>query len=343
MTKEEFANAIYDWLKTDETMKFLKARAKWECDDNIILLVKIPYEKEPLPGVSAILCGEIHDMTDWRKTSNFSRMGFWLKDRQVFLEDDMYGYRLGEVNSHFVNKKDYVDDFIDATIKEIYDVYHKKYPTLESLGLPADSEKMEELRNQVVDTTWLNGTYPTSPWEYFKTHARSHMDFLYITDEMCIHALLNKSSLLAELYARPILNEEYKNHRQEVDAFKRTLADAYIYDDLYSHYKPSATVLATKDIVNKASAFIKTHGDKHIQRFKVTCRFSHGQVLTDFVLSDVFTNYEVVYHGIDTINSKFLDNGKKLIEYIPAENILKITYGKNVVYEKPQEVESEKG
>ena len=108
MNKTEMTNTIYEWLKSDEKMTTVSTG---DGDGKrTAMFVKTPCTKKGYEGVFMVISGDITYMEDWCSTTNFSRAGFWLPDREVFLENDVHSYNFGEENPHFLSESKLIQE-----------------------------------------------------------------------------------------------------------------------------------------------------------------------------------------------------------------------------------------
>ena len=335
MTKAEITDAIYKWLTSDEKMKIVSRK------DNTggwtLLFIKLPCTKKGYEDVTMVISGQITDMDDWCSTRNFSRTGFWLPDREVFLEDRVHTYNFCEENHHFISEEKLIQEVKKLSKKGIYDYYNNKYPTYESLGISLDSsDTVKCLQAKIMDLDWLHGTMPVSDWYYFERDANIDWGLCDITTEMCIRYLDGEQDIFYDLFVRPFLDENSEEMKTKINDIKISMASAYHYDELRRNYKPSARALATKKIVDAVNAFLTENADKNIQNFKVTGVFSDTSVGTVTENAGHLDNYDSVYDDINAYGKKLMENGNCIKEDIPADHVIKITYGRKVIYSKDE-------
>lgn len=309
MNKTEMTNAIYEWLKSDEKMTTVSTEKR------TVMFIKTPCTKKGYEDVYMVISGDITYMDDWHSKTNFSRTGFWLPDREVFLENDVYGYNFGEENPHFLSESKLIQEVMKLSKKGIYDFYHEKYPTYESLGISTDDlDVAKAIQTKIMDMNWLNGTMPISDWYYFERYANIDWGHDYITTDMCIRYMNGDSDVFYNLFMTPFLDEKDESMKMRIHDVKTYLALAYRYEKLRKNYKPSARAMATKEIVDGVNTFLAANSDKNIQNVKVT-----GKVLDN--VTKVFTQRVGTLKDYDSV-------------YLYADDVVKITYGKKVIYEK---------
>ncbi len=335
MNKTKMTNAIYEWLKSDEKMKIVSR------EDNTggwtLLFIKLPCTKKGFEDVTMVISGQITDMDDWCSTRNFSRCGFWMPEREIFLEDNVHSYNFCENNHHFISESKLINEVKKLSKKGIYDYYHEKYPTYEALGIALpDSDPVKALQAKIMDLDWLHDTMPVSDWYYFERGNPVDWGLCNITTEMCIRYLTGDQDIFYDLFVRPFMDETDERMKTKIHDIKTALATAYSYDKLRQHYKPSARAMATKKIADAINAFMDGNKDKSIQNFKVTGEFSDKSVGTFTVSAGHLDNYDSVYDRIDTYGKKSMETGASINEDMMADKVIKITYGRKVIYSKDE-------
>ena len=333
MNKAEITDAIYKWLTSNEQMKIIsrkESKDKWT-----LLFIKLPCTKKGYENVTMVISGQITNMDDWCSTRNFSRTGFWLPDKEVFLEDKIHSYNFCEENHHFISESKLIQEVKKLSKKGIYDYYNTKYPTYESLGIALNnSDTVKHLQAKIMDSDWLHGTMPVSDWYYFERDANIDWGLYNITTEMCIQYLDGNQDIFYDLFVRPYFDENSEEIKAKIHDIKTSLASAYHYDKLRQKYKPSAQALATKEIVDAINTFLTENKNKNIQNFKVTGQFSDGTLGTVTISARNLNNYDSVYDNIKTYGKKLIENNSKINEDIPADHVIEITYGNKVIYTK---------
>lgn len=335
MTKVEMANKVYEWLKSDEKLIIMSN------DDNIgkriVMFIKVPCTQKGYEDVVMVISGDITYMEDWRSTENFGRVGFWIAERELLLEDRVHSYNFCEVNPHFVSEGDLIQKIKEISKEDIFDWYHTKYPTYESLGLSLDdSDTVKALRYQFMDRDWLNGTTPVSVWDYFERNANICWGLCNITTEMCIRYFNGEPDIFRDLFVAPFLDENCTEMKQKIEDVKVALASAYTHEIMKEHYKPSARALATKKIVDAVKKFLSDNKDKSIQNFKVTGEFEENHIATVSVRVSNLNNYDSAYDFIDTYWKECKEKNYSVRENLLADKVVKITYGRKVIYSRDE-------
>ena len=311
MNKTEMTNAIYEWLKSDEKVTTVSTGD----GKRTAMFVKTPCTKKGYEGVFMVISGDITYMEDWCSTTNFSRAGFWLPDREVFLENDVHSYNFGEENPHFLSESKLIQEVMKLSKKGIFDFYHEKYPTCESLGISTDDlDAAKKTQTKFMDMDWLHGTMPISDWYYFERYANIDWGHHYITTDMCIRYMNGDSDVFYNLFMTPFLAEKDESMKMRIHDVKTYLALAYRYERLKENYKPSARAMATKAIVDGVNTLLAANRDKNIQNVKVTEKLSDNSTKVFKQSVGPLKNYDTVY--------------------LFADEVVKVTYGKKVIYEK---------
>lgn len=332
MTKAELADKVYEWLKSEE--KTMTTSIQGITNDRTMMFIKIPYGKKSMSEVCTVIYGEITDMDDWCGTRNFSRAGFWLPEKEVLLEDNVYGYHFHEVNPHFVDEGNLIEQFKKTSKREIFDYYHRKYPTIESFGVGIDnSDTVKAIRAKIMDLDWMKGTAPGDVWGYFKEMAHIGWGMCNITDAMCIRYLSGEETILRDLFTTPFMDENNADMKVKIEDVKASLAMAYEYNELQKAFKPSARAIATKKIVDAIHAYLDANKNRKVQNVRVTGTFDRiGEGSFSIGIKEM-NCYEAVYDGISRYWRKNADSGIGYEELLP-ENVVKISYGKKVIYTK---------
>lgn len=332
MTKAELADKVYKWLKSEE--KTMTASIQGITNDRTMMFIKILYGKKSMSEVCTVIYGEITDMDDWCGTRNFSRAGFWLPEKEVLLEDNVYGYHFHEVNPHFIDEGNLIEQFKKTSKREIFDYYHGKYPTIESLGLHVgNSDSIKAIRAQIMDMDWMRGTVPGDVWGYFSRMAHISWGMCNITDSMCISYLSGEPTILRDLFTIPFMDETNVDMKNKIEEIKYSLAMAYEYNKLQKAYKPSARAMAAKRIVDAVHAYLNANKNRKVQNLKVTGSFDTIGKRNFSIAVSKLNCYETVYDGISRYWRKNADSGIGYEELLP-ENVVKISYGKKVIYTK---------
>ena len=355
MTKVELADKVFEWLKSDE--KTMTASIKGIATERTMMFIKIPYGKKPMSEVCTVIYGEITDMDDWCGTRNFSRAGFWVPKKEVLLEDPAYGYHFNNVNSHFIDEGNLIEQFKEISKRDIFDYYHEKYPTIESLGIDIDnSDTMKAIRTKLMDLDWMDGSTPDDVWGYFNKMAYIGWGMCNITDAMCIRYLNGEETILRDLFTSPYIDESNADmrgqiedikrsltsanadvirhfNRSKIESVKRSLASAYEYNELRKTYKPSTHAITTKKIVDAVNAFVTKNKGRKIQNFRVSGVLDNVGTISCSIGSSKLKYYEAVYDGIDCCWRKNADSEVNYDDLLP-ENVLKISYGRKVIYSK---------
>ena len=323
-----------DWLAGNEGSLLVRI------DDTEELAARYPYS-ESYDNVESIVSMNVKDGFKRTRGGAWSIKGFWLKDKKLFLAKK--AFMTAHHFSNVVLYRDVLHTMRNAFLEKVWGMFTAFYPTLGSLKdfKMCNSSLKEEFTTRETELNWLHGKLETNTKAIFFKEVLDILSFHPFSDPFEENEVIDWLSGNEEKVITEKINAIKENIVQKIAPKRQIvlilclgLMRAYILSEKAKNYTPSAKILASMEIANAVSSYVKNHED--VKNFNIVCKNSEGQIFkgkirkTDVMDADsVYSNLYINWTGEGFSEPE--DNWK----FVPtADNVTSVSYRKDILYEK---------
>lgn len=318
-----------DWLAGDEGSLLVRLY------DSEELATRYPYSKSS-GNVEAIVSMNVKDGFK-RMHGTWSRNGFWLKDRNLFLvkEAVMREHHFSNV----VLYRDVLRTMKKALLEKVWELFTTLYPTRDSLEVLKmyNSSLKEDYTTRETELDWLHRKLRTNAKEIFFDELLFHPWYNPFEEDEVIDWLSgNEEKVLTETMntIKEYNALEEGPGRMIISVIRLGLLRAYILSEKAKNYTPSAEILASMDIAGAVSAYVKNHGD--VKNLNIVCKNSEGEIFKGKIRKSDLMDADSVYLDLSIKwTGKGFSDPKDKWKIVPtADNVTSLSYRNTVLYEK---------